>query len=77
MGSIYSAGLTPQRTILIECTPIVCIRRFSKLWGGGNDSVTAPYGIRSLILSSLSIVFVLVSGVLTFPIILFELFFSI
>ncbi len=28
MGSIYSTGLTPQRTILIECTPIVCIRCF-------------------------------------------------
>ncbi len=28
IGSIYSADLTPQRTILIECTPIVCIRRF-------------------------------------------------
>ncbi len=29
MGSIYSADLTPQRTILIECTPMVCIRCFS------------------------------------------------
>ncbi len=29
IGSIYSADLTPQRTILIECTPMVCISRFT------------------------------------------------
>ncbi len=31
MGSIYSADLAPQRTILIECTPMVCIRYFTDL----------------------------------------------
>ncbi len=29
MGSIYLTDLAPQRTILIECTPIVCIHCFS------------------------------------------------
>ncbi len=29
MGSIYLADRAPQRTILIECTPMVCIHCFT------------------------------------------------
>ncbi len=50
MGSIYSADLTPQRTILIECTPMVCIRRFNEecdniasLHGSCNDLMVVNY----------------------------------